>query len=438
MSPLVITGLMFASMFFLMAAGVPLAFALGAISVGFAFWLWGPTSISIIQYCTSSTMGSFILAAYPLFIFMGLILQESGIADDLFDTIYHWAGGLKGGLGIGTIFVCSIIAAMVGISGAATVSMGIIALPAMLKRGYDKRMATGLIMAGGALGILIPPSVSMILYAFLARVSVGRLFAAGIFPGLVLASMFAIYIGIRCYLQPNMGPPLPPEDRFTWKEKLVSLRGLILPVVLIVLVLGLIFLGITSTTEASAVGAFGALVCAALHRRLNWTLIKNAGLTTLKLCGMIFWIIIAALAFSKVYTALGAPVMIKSIVSDLEVNRWVVIIIMQVTFFILGMILDTGGILFICMPVYIPIAVSLGFDPTWFGILYIVNIEMAYLTPPYGFNLFYMRGVAPSDITMMDLYRSVFPFVGIQAIALVILMVFPRIATFLPRLIFGG
>lgn len=437
MDPLIITALMFGSMIFLMAFGVRLVYALGVVGIGFGFWLWGPAALQLPYVATMSVMRSFILAALPLFLFMGFVLQESGVADDLFDTIYKWAGGIRGGLGMGTIAICAIIAAMVGITGAATVSMGIIALPAMRKRNYDKRIAVGLIMAGGALGFLIPPSVMMIMYAFISGVSAGRLFAGGVLPGLMLATMYIIYIGVRCFLQPEIGPAVLPEDRPTWKEKFIALRGIILPALLILTVLGVIFFGIASTTEASAVGAVGALICAAVHRRLTWDLVKRAGITTLKVAGMVIWIIIAAITFSKIYTGLGATQMLQELLGGLMINRWSILIIMQLSFFILGMFLDDAGILFICMPIYIPVIVSLGFDPVWFAILYIVNMQMAYLTPPFGFNLFYMRGVAPPDITMGDIYRSVIPFVALQAVGLVIIMLFPQIALFLPDLIFG-
>ncbi len=420
-----------------MTTGYPLVFILGALGIGFAFWLWGPAALDLVYFATTDAIGSFLLVAIPLFIFMGIVLQESGIAEELFNTIYHWAGGLRGGLGMGTVAICALIAAMVGVTGAATVTMGIIALPAMLKRGYNKEMATGLIMAGGALGFLIPPSVIMIMYAFIARVSVGKLFAGGILPGLMLATMYIIYIGVRCYLQPKIGPALPPEERVPLKRKIIYLRGLLLPTILVVVVLGCIFLGITSTTEASAMGALGALIAATIHRRLNWALIKNSALTTMRITGMTFWIIITATTFSKVYTGLGAAEMVRSMMSGLGLGPWGALIIIQLTFFIFGMFLDDLAILFVIMPVYIPVVISYGFDPVWFAILFVVNMQMAYLTPPYGFNLFYMRAVAPPEITMADIYRSVIPFVTLQIIGLAIIMIFPQVVMFLPNLIFG-
>ncbi|MCD6300061.1 MAG: TRAP transporter large permease subunit, partial [Dehalococcoidales bacterium] len=262
--------------------------------------------------------------------------------------------------------------------------------------------------------------------------------AWGIFPGLRVASRNSLDTGVRWYVQPEMGPAPPPEERAPLKTKIISLKGIVLPVVLIVVVLGFIFLGVTSPTEASAMGAVGAIICAAVHRRLNWALIKNSALTTLRISGMTFWIIIMATTFSKVYTGLGAADMIREMMAALMIGRWGVLIIIQLTFFIFGMFLDDFAILFVIMPIYIPIVSSFGFDPVWFAILYVVNMQMAYLTPPYGFNLFYMRAVAPPEITMADIYRSVIPFVALQIIGLAIIMIFPQIVMFLPNLIFGS
>jgi len=267
-------------------------------------------------------------------------------------------------------------------------------------------------------------------------VSVGKLFAGGIFPGIMLATMHIIYIGVRCYLQPEIGPAVPPEERANWKAKAASLKYVVLPIILIFVVLGFIFFGIASPTEASAVGAFGALICAAIRGRLNWQLIKETGFRSLRITGMVFWIIFAAVAFSKIYTGLGAPAMIQEIMVNLAIGPWGILIIVQVIFFILGMFLSDGAILFICMPIFLPIALSQGFDSTWFGVLYVLNMEMAYLTPPFGYNLFYMKGIVPPEITLGDIYRSVIPFVAIQAVALGIAMVFPRLVTFLPDLLF--
>lgn len=437
MSLEILTVLLFGSLIVVLVFGLPLAFTLGGVAAVFTFLLWGPQGLTMIVYKTFGGMCQFILVAIPMFIFMGLMLERSGVADNLYSAMDRWLASLKGGLAIGTVGICTLFAAMAGVSGAATVTMGIIALPSMLRRGYDKRIAVGCISAGGALGILIPPSVTMIALGLFADLSVGRLFIGGVLPGLLLAFLFIIYIGIRCAFQPHLGPSLPPEERVGWREKLVSVRALIIPIILITAVLGSIFTGICSPTEASGVGALGALISAAIYRTLNWQNFKEACFRTLSLTVMIQWIFFGAIAFTAVYHAIGAPELIKGLIMEIPGGRWGAIIAMQLSYFILGMFLDPWGIIAITTPVFFPIVRELGFDPLWFGILFIVNMEMAFLTPPFGYNLFYMKSVVPKGITMGDIYRSIIPFVGLQALGLIIIMIFPQIALFLPNLVFG-
>jgi tripartite ATP-independent transporter DctM subunit len=331
-----------------------------------------------------------------------------------------------------------IFAAMCGISGAATVSMGLIALPSMLERKYNKDIAIGCISAGGALGILIPPSVPMIVYGVFSGESIGALFASGVLPGILLGCLFIAYIAIRCYVQPALGPSLPKEERATWAEKLASLRAVILPLALVAGVLGSIFTGVTTPTEAAAIGALGALFCAAISRSLTWKIFKECCYGTVRLSCMVVWIIIGAAAFTSLYTAIGAIDFIKEVVAALPVSRYVILFGMQFILFILGMLMDPGGIIMICTPVFVPIIKGLGFDPVWFGLLFIVNMEMAYLTPPFGFNLFYMKSIVPKGITMGDIIHSIIPFVGLQALCLIICIIFPEIALWLPRKLIGG
>ena len=437
MSIELITILIFGFVVVGLALGLPLAFALGGVAVVFTFFLWGPEALYMVASRTFGVMSAFILVAIPLFIFMANVLERSGSAEDLYSMMYHWMGPLRGGLAMGTVVICTLFAAMAGISGAATVTMGLIALPSMLKRHYDKNIAVGCIAAGGALGILIPPSVIMIIYALMAGVSVGKMFLGGIFPGLVLATLFIVYIGIRCAIQRDLGPVVPPEERVGWREKLISIRAVIIPVLLVIGVLGSIFTGIASPSEAAAIGATGSLLSAAIYRRLNWKMLKEAWYRTLKLNVMIMWIVVGASLFTAAYTAIGAPELIKTILMEMPGGRWGILIGIQATFFILGMFLDPTGIVLITTPIFVPIIKTLGFDPIWFGILFVINMEMAYLTPPFGFNLFYMKGVVPKGITMGDIYRSIVPFVGLQLVGLIICMIFPQIALVLPNLIFG-
>lgn len=434
LDPLTITAIMFLSMLGLMALGAPLAWALTICGVGSAWLIYGDGGLDLLISSTFSAMDNFLLVALPMFIFMGLVLQRSGITDDLFEMIHKLMGRLPGGLGIGTVIICALIAAMAGVSGAATVSLGIIALPAMLKRGYDGKLVTGTIMAGGALGFLIPPSVLMIIYAFLSRDSVGKLFAAGLIPGLMLAGIYITYILVRCRINPLLGPPA--EEQFTAKEKFLSLRFLIAPGVLIVTVLGCIIGGVTSPSEASAIGAFGSLVIAGIQRRLSWDMLRYVMMTTTKLMGMLMWITIAAVFFSKIYVGLGAGQIVGELIEDFELSPMWVIIAMLATYFVLGMFLDDFAIVFITVPLFVPIVRDLGFDTTWFAVLFILSMQSAYLTPPFGYNLFYMRSVAPPEITIVDIYKAALPFVVLQMIGLALVVAFPEIALWLPNLLF--
>ena len=447
MSIEVITILMFVSMVLLLLTGLPLVFCLGAIAIAFALLLWGgPGAGGMLAFTTWGLMNWYMMIAIPFFLFMGAVLQVSGIADTLFGTIYKWMGGLRGGLAMGTVMICAIIAAMVGLTGPATVTMGLIALPSMVKRGYNKIMVTGAIQAGGALGFLIPPSILAIVYCLIAHASVGKLFAAGVGPGLMLATFYIIYIGVRCNLQPNLGPTIPLEERASWKDKLISLKWLILPTLLICMVLGFIVLGVTSITEASAIGAFGAILCAAINRRLTLRALREALFTTARITAMVLWVGISAIAFSTIYDGLGAVEIIKGVLAGLGLGPYGVLIMIQLSLIILGMFLDDGAIMFITTPVYVPLIESLGFDPVWFGIVFMVNLQTSFLTPPFGYALFYMKrvvtdifrsGKISQEITMADIYRSVWPFVLIQVAGLVMVIVFPSIAMWLPSLIFG-
>jgi len=432
LSPVALTLILFGSMFVLLVTGLPLSFVIGGIGALAVLFLWGPQGLYMVATRAFDATQHFAVLAIPLFILMASILQKSGIADALYGTIHKWLGGLRGGLAAGTVLIAAMFAAMSGVAAAATVSLGLIALPAMLKRKYDKVMVTGAIQAGGALGILIPPSVEMIVFALFARLSVGKMFMGGVFPGLLLASFFIIYILVRCYLRPSLGPALPPEERATLKEKFVSLRQVVLPLMVIGGVLGSIYLGIATPTESAAVGILGALVSSAIYGTFSWSMLKDAALTTLRISTMIMWILFGAYVFSSTYIALGASEVVEQALALMPGGRWGILIGMQLSFFALGCILDSFGIIMITAPLYLPIIKGLGFDPVWFGILYVMNIEMAFLTPPYGICLFYMKAVVPKEVTMLDIYRSIIPFVGLQALGLILVMIFPQIAMWLP------
>ncbi len=431
-----ITILMFAALTILLLSGLPLAFVMGSLAVLFNILLLGPQSLAMITSVVYGVMDNFIFIAIPLFVFMGMVLQRSGIAEDAYDMMYKWIGGVKGGLAMGTVAVCTIFAALTGISAAATVSMGIIALPSMLKRGYDKKIAMGAISAGGTLGILIPPSVLMIVYGVFASESIGRLFAGGIVPGLLLSLLFIIYIAVRSYLQPQLCPSIPPGERPAWRERFVSLRGLILPILLIVMVLGAIFWGICTPTEAAAVGSLGSLLCAAIRRSLTWTVLKESCYQTLALSSMLLWIIIGSSAFCSLYTAVGAIEFVRELIAALPVSPTIVMAGIMFILFILGMFLDPGGIIMITTPIFVPVIKMLGFDPVWFGVVFIIMMQIGYLTPPFGFNIFYMKSIVPRDITMQDICLAMVPFVLIMLTFVMLLAAFPNIVLWLPNLLF--
>lgn len=432
MSISLLTLLLFTVLVFIIFTGLPLSFALCGVATTFLLWQLGPQAFFLLPATAISTWTSFIFVAIPLFVLMAHFLASSGVADDLYDTMYKWMGGLRGGLATGTVIICAIFAAMAGISGVATVSMGLIALPSMLKRNYDTRLAVGCIATGGTLGVLIPPSIIMIMYGSLTGESIGRLFIGGVVPGIVVTFLFCAYILIRSFFQPYLCPALPKEDRASWKEKLRSLSTLLLPLILIISVLGVIYGGICTPTEASGIGAFGALLVLFIRRRFSWKTLHDSAKKTLYLTCMIMWIVLGAKLFSHVYYAIGAPDFVVKLITGFELHRWTVIVFIQIVILVLGMFLDPFGIMVITLPVFIPIIVSLGFDPLWFGILFTMNMEIGYITPPFGFNLFIMKGVVPEWISMGDILRSVIPFFFLALLAMALVMIFPELALWLP------
>lgn len=434
MSIELITLLMFVLMLVLLASGLPIVFVLGGSALLFGLLMWGPASLHVVVANASDLMRANLLVAVPLFVFMAYMLERSGMSEELYGVMHRWMGSLRGGLAAGTIVGCTIIAAMSGISTTGVLMMGIIGLPAMLRRHYDKKLAMGAIMAGGALGPLIPPSVVLIIYSLLSGQSIGKLFVGGIIPGLILAILFIVYILGRCYLNPSLGPALPLEERANWVEKFLALKGIIIPLCLVTGVLGSIFTGVATPTEAAAVGAFGAIVSAAIHRNLNWEILKGVAFQTLKTVSMVMWVIFGAGCFATIYQGIGASEFIQNLIKAWPVGKWVIIILIQITWFVLGCLMDAISILMVTAPVFIPIAKHLDLDLLWFGVLYAVNTEMGYLTPPFGVNLFVMRGITQgSDITTRDIYSAVWPFVTLQAIGLILVMLVPELITWLPN-----
>lgn len=429
--------LLFGSMLLFLGLGLPVAFVLGGLAAIFTAIFWGPESFFIIVARTYSMMSTTTLVACPLFVLMAAVLEQSGVAEDMYEMMYRWMGSLKGGLAVGTVIVCTLLAAMSGIASTGVVVMGVMALPAMLKRGYDKSLAVGCILAGGVLGPLIPPSIALVLYGTIAQVSIGGLFAGGMSAGLLCSSLIIVYILIRCYLNPSLGPPIPYEERTNWEAKMTSLKGIILPFLLIVSVLGSIYTGIATPTEAAAVGAFGAMVCSAIHRRLNWQLIRNSAYATIKIQGFMMWILFSAQAFASVYMGMGASRLVIGLVEKYEIGWWTMLIAIQIVWFALGFVIDAWSILMITAPIILPLLSIYGFNPLWLGVLYAVNTQTGYLTPPFGTMLFMMKGIAPKSVTMSDIYSSVVPFVITQLVTLALCITFPKLITWLPEVLFG-
>jgi tripartite ATP-independent transporter DctM subunit len=419
------------------ASGLPVAFGLGAVAMSFGVFTWGPKCFNMIPLTAFKNISGFVLLAVPLFVFMGQILARSGLGEAMFHAMHVLAGRIKGGLAIGVIIVCTIMGAMTGIIGVGIMTAGSIALPPMLERGYNRYLALGSVMAGGGMAILIPPSVPMILFSSVTNTSIGKMFAAGIIPGLLMSTLFVIYIAVRCQIQPEMGPPLPREETRSFRDKMIALRDGSLAFVLIFLVLGSILFGAATPTEAAAIGTVGAILIALIYRRFNWQVLKESSITGAKLTGMCVWILIGATLFSDYHMLMGAGKLLTGTMRDLNLSPMGIIVFMQLTMLVMGCLIDEWIIILICAPLYTPIAVSLGFDPVWFGILMILNVEIAIQTPPYGFALFYLKAIAPKDITMMDIYKSISPFVAIKLLTMVLCMLFPNIILWLPNLLLG-
>lgn len=428
MSIEVVTILLFGGLMTLLVLGVPVAFALGGITVVLTYLLEGSTSLFIVATTTYKQITDPNLMTIPLFLLMGNFLLHSGISDRMFKALGFWLTGIKGGLAIISIGVC-VALAMCGGFGPGILTMGLIAVPAMLKQSYNRSLALGSVMAGGVLGEIIPPSIIMIIFAYIARVSIGKLFLAGVVPGLITAFGYILYISIRCQLQPEFAPPV--KETVTWKLRLSSLKDILLPALLIVLVLGSIFFGIATPTEAAGVGAIGAFVICVLLKKMSWKVLRDSCRQTMTISGMVFWILIGATLFSVFYTSQGAQSLVTEIVSTLEINRWIVLGAMQLILLVLGMFMDDYAVVTICAPIFVPIANVLGFDPIWFSIIFILNMQVAYLTPPFGWALIMMKGVAPPEITTRDIWKSIPPFVAIQLIVLIMVMIFPQLALWL-------
>ncbi|WP_282040405.1 TRAP transporter large permease [Halomonas alimentaria] len=431
---------MFSAMMLMLFTGQRVFGAIGFVGALAGVLLWGTGGVDIPFSSAMKLMKWYPLLTLPMFIFMGYVLSESRIADDLYRMFHVWMGPVRGGLAIGTIGLMVLISAMNGLSVAGMAIGATIALPELLRRGYDKIMVTGVIQAGSSLGILVPPSVVLVLYAMIARQPVGQLWLAGVLPGLMMATLFIIYIYVRCRLQPSLGPVLPVEERnVSLAEKLRLLRAGLLPLVIFAVMMVPFVKGWTSLVESSAVGAVTALLAATLKGRMTRKVFEVSVRQTLAITCMFMWIILAALAFGAIFDGLGAVKAIEDLFTErLGLSPWMILILMQLSFIVMGTFLDDTAMLVIVAPLYVPLVDALGFDLIWYGVLYTITTQIAYMTPPFGYNLFLMRAMAPPEIGLRDIYRSILPFVLVMTVALSLVMVFPQIALWLPGYVYGS
>jgi len=420
--------------------GFPIAYVLGGLALWFGFLFRGPDIFPALFFIVFKVLKTYEYAAVPLFVFMAITLERAELADRLFHVTHLLFGGLRGGLAIATTVVCTMFAATTGIVGATVVSMGLLALPAMLKRNYNKALSSGVVLAGGTLGLLIPPSIAIVIYGPTANVSVARLFFACFLPGLVLSMLYASYIFLRCLFQPSLAPAMPLAEReaVSTREKIImALTGIIPVLCLILAVLGMIFLGVATPTEAAATGAFAAVLLSIGYRKFNWENFKYAVYETLKITTMVMLVVIGASLFTSTFMSLGGGHFINNLILGLPFGKLGMLLVMMFIIFILGMFIDYFAIILIIGPLFTPVAATLGFNLIWFSCLVIMNLQMANITPPFAYAIFYLRGVAPPEVTMGDIYRGVYPFVVLQWIGLMIVIMFPTIALWLPSMMFG-
>jgi tripartite ATP-independent transporter DctM subunit len=433
-STLIIVG----SMIFLMSLGIPLGVVTMTVSIGTALAYFGVPGLFLVASNAQGLLEAYPLVAVPLFVLMANILERSGVAEDLFDAMSIIAGRLRGGVAVQTTLVAVLMAAMTGIMGGEIVMLGLIALPQMLRLGYDKKLAMGTICAGGSLATLIPPSVIMIIYGLTANVSISDLFLGGFLPGLLLASLYITYIMIGCQIQPHLAP-LPAEGliQMSGAEKTAKMKGLILPMLLILWVLGSIYGGIATVTEAAAVGVFGAVAAAAARKKLSWYMLQEALRKTMITVGTIIWLILGAVSFVGIYNIIGGNTFVQGLLTGLDLPPLGVIFVIMGILIVLGTFMEWIAIAYITVPIFAPVVVALGFDPIWFGVLFVMNIQIYFLSPPFGPACFWLKSVAPPDITLQEIFLAVLPFIGLQIIGLTLVMVFPEIVLVLPRLIGG-
>ncbi len=416
--------------------GMPIAFATGLIAVVFCALFADLDSLAIVTFRTYGFVNSYVLLSVPMFLMMANILDKSGVAHDLYDALKIWAGRLPGGVAAMTLIAASVMAAMTGIIGGEVILLGLVALPQMLRLRYDSQLAIGVVCAGGSLGTMIPPSLVLVFYGLTTSTSIGDLFLASTIPGILLALIYICYVLIRCGLNPKLGPPAPPELRnIPLRAKFAALKKVILPLFIIFSVLGSIYTGITSVSEAAAMGVAGVTVAAAIRRTLTLAMLRDSLYSAMSTCGLLIWLSIGANAMVGVYNLLGGITYLKSIMTGLPLEPIGVILIMMTIFLVLGMFMDWFSIMLLTMPIFAPTVIALGYDLIWFGVLFNITMQVGYLSPPFGQAAFYLKSVAPPEISLNHIFASLFPFIGLQIVGLLIVLFIPDVAMFLPRLL---
>lgn len=433
MSIEVISLLMAAAFVGLLLMGLPLAFAAGVCGVVFGLVLYGPPGLTLVVSRVFTLLGNNVLVSVPLFVLMACLLERSGIAEDIFSVVSAWAGKVPGGLAVAVVITSTLMAAMVGVLGAEVVTIGIVALPAMLARGYKKQLALGCICAGGGLSTLIPPSVVFIMYGLTAGVSIGQLYVAGIVPGLMLATLYIGYIMFVSWRDPSLAPAAATaEVGLPLVEKIALLGKLALPTFVVFTVLGSLYLGWATPTEAGGVGVAGAAIAAALRGKLTWAAVRHAVTETTKTTTMLYWLFFGSSALIGVYTLAGGTSMIQGMLEAFPLGPLGVILLIQGVWIVLGCFIDWIGILLLTAPIFVPVATKLGFDPVWLGVLFCMNMQISYISPPFGPAAFYLKGVTPAGISLSEIFRSIWPYLGLQVVALGLLIAFPQISLWLP------
>ncbi|MCE9683461.1 TRAP transporter large permease [Halomonas alkalisoli] len=415
------------SILILLAIGVPLVFSAGIVGVVLGYYMFGAPGLNLMMQRMYGFSIEYLLLSVPLFLFMAALVEKSGIAREIYDAIEAWLGGFRGGVLIVTAVMGTVMAAMSGIIGGEIVLLGLVALPQMLRLGYDKRLAVGTTCAAGSLGTMLPPSIVLIIYGLVAGTSISKLFIAAIIPGLILASCYILYITVSCHLRPELAPD-NTQHRLSFRDKIRASKGLVAPVILITVILGSIYGGVTSITEAATMGVLGILLIMALRRELKWVKLKGALEQTFLSLGVIVWVSFGATMLTGIYNLAGGPSYIALSIVDLGVSPIVTIMVMLLLFLVLGMFIDWIGILLLAMPVLVPVVTQLGYDPIWFGILFCLTMQTSYLSPPFGPAAFYLKSVAPPDITIVEIFRSFLPFIMIQLVVLGLVLYFPQLA----------